>query len=118
MLKQNNVAVIATSSQPQQLEGSKTLACLMEQCATRIYVPDDIAQDYTSEALGLSESDSRALRRMHRNDGEVLLKQGRESIGLRLNLDHAQDVKAIYSNDIKNLIAAGGRFASIPKGNN
>lgn len=115
MLRQHNAMVIATTSNPHQTEGTKTLESLMASCATRIYIPDDLSMDYTSEALGLRETDSTMLRRMQRNMGDLIIRQASESIGLRLNLDHAEDVRAIYAGDIKNLIAAGGKFASIPK---
>ncbi len=52
---------------------------------------------------------------MQRNMGDLLIKQSSETVGARINLDHAEDIRAIYSNDIKNLIAAGGTFASLPK---
>lgn len=115
MLKQNNALVIAGLTQPLQNEGTQTLATVMRCCSTRLYVPDDIVQDYISPALGLGENDSRLLKRMQRNMGDILVKQGPETVGLRFNLDHAEDIKAIYSNDIKNLIAAGGKFATLPK---
>lgn len=115
MLAQNNALLVAMLPNPQQAEGSKTLTTLMQGCATRLYVPDDVTQDYVSPALGLNENDGRMLSRMQRAMGDVLVKQRPETVGLRINLDHAEDVKAIFSNDIKNLIAAGGKFATLPK---
>jgi type IV secretion system protein VirB4 len=115
MLKQNNVMVIFTTRNPQNCEGTKTLQTLMQSCATRLYIPDDIVLDYASETLGLNGSDSRMLMQMQRNVGDVLLKQDNESIALRVNLNDAYDLKAVYANDIKNLVASGGKFASLPK---
>lgn len=114
MLTQNNAALVATLPQPQRAEGSKTLAALLHSCATRLYIPDDIATDYTAGAAGLSEQDNHLMQRMQRNMGDMLVKQASETVGVRINLDHMEDIKAIYGNDVKNLIAAGGRFASLP----
>jgi len=115
MLTQNNVMVIFTTQSPQDRIGTATLATLMKTCATRLYVPDDIAFNYISEPLGLQEHDAKFLRKMERQKGDFLLQQGHESIALAANLEGLDDIRAILGNDIKNLIAAGGRFASIPQ---
>lgn len=115
MLRQNNVMVISTTQNPADCAGSRTLQTLMQSCATRIYVPDDISLTYTSDILGISQHDSNTMRRMNRQKGEFLLKQGNETIGLRVGFEHMDDARAIFSGDIKNLIASGGPFASLPK---
>lgn len=115
MLKQNNVMVICTARQPQDRVNTYTLRTLMQSCATKIYVPDDINMDYTVDALGISSHDSDTMRRMSRQKGDFLLKQGNETIGLRISFEHMDDARAIFSGDIKNLIAAGGPYASLPK---
>ena len=78
-------------------------------------MPDDIAVDYTAQSLGLSEGDVQHLLHMDRQKGHFLLKQNQENIALALSMDEMEDVRAIFANDIKNLIAAGGKFASLPK---
>ena len=115
MLQQNNVMVIFTTRQPSQRSDSHVLHTIMRMCATRIYLPDDIAYEYASEELGLSGRDSRMLLKMDRQKGEFLLKQNRESIGLKVSLDCMDDIFAIFSNNIKNLIAAGGEYAALPE---
>ncbi len=115
MLRQNNVMVIAATRNPQELINTQVLATLTQCCATRLYIPDDITIDYTSQPLRLTKHDSHMLRRMERQKGDFLIRQDNESIGLRANFDHMDDVRAIFAGDIKNLIAAGGRFASLPQ---
>jgi type IV secretion system protein VirB4 len=115
MLKQNNVMLLVTTKSPQEDIGSQTFATLMKSCATRLYLPDDINLNYEAQGVGLTAHDARLLSRMERQRGDFLLKQSKESIALRANFDDMDDVKAIYANDIKNLIAAGGKFASLPQ---
>lgn len=115
MLKQNNVMVICTTKNPSETVGTQTLQTLMQSCATKLYIPDEINLDYTSEALGLSKHDSDTLRRMDRQRVDFLVKQGNETIGLRASFENMYDMRAIFSNDIKNLIAAGGPYASLPE---
>lgn len=115
MLKQNNVMMVFTASRPQDCAGMQTFGTLMQQCATRIYVPDEIEADYEAEHLGLGERDAHLLRRMDRQHGEFLLQQDHESIALRIDVKELDDIYAIFGNDIKNLFAAGGAFASLPK---
>lgn len=115
MLKQNNVMLVCATDTPQNVADTHSLAALMQHCATTLYAPDDLALNYAALGLGLSEHDSRLLRRMDRQKGHLLLKQNHESIGLRIDLSEMDDVRAIFCNDVKNLIAAGGRFAAAPK---
>jgi len=114
MLQQNNVMVVFTTRAPSQRAESNVLSTVMRMCATRIYLPDDIAYEYESPELGLSRRDSRMLLKMDRQKGEFLLKQNRESIGLKVSLEGMDDIYAIFSNNIKNLIAAGGEYAALP----
>ncbi len=114
MLKQNNVMVLSTIHNPQEIENSEILSTLVQSCATRIYLPDDVTLPYASEHAGLTSYDSDMLRRMARQKGDFLLKQQHDSIGLRVNFEHMDDIRAILAGDIKNLIAAGGQFATLP----
>ncbi|MGE0755337.1 MAG: hypothetical protein AB7L92_09305, partial [Alphaproteobacteria bacterium] len=107
MLKQNNVMVVFTTRHPEHRAGTQTQHTLNQCCATKIYVPDDVMLQYASEPLGISKHDSDSLRRMNRQRGDFLLKQGNETIGLRVSFKGMDDARAIFSGDIKNLIAAG-----------
>jgi type IV secretion system protein VirB4 len=115
MLKQSNVMLLATTRHPQDDVASQTFATLMNSCATRLYLPDDINLHYETLGVGLSSHDAKLLSRMERQRGDFLLRQNDESIGLKVNFDDMDEIKAILSNDIKNLIAAGGKFASLPQ---
>ncbi len=115
MLKQNNVLVVSTLHHAQELQDSDVLQTLRRSCATRLYLPDDVTQPYSSEHSGLNDYDADMLRRMHRQKGELLLKQEHDSIGLRVSFEHMDDIRAILAGDIKNLIAAGGQFATLPE---
>ena len=114
MLQQSNVMVVFTTKHPHDMVNTHIFSTIMRSCATHIYLPDDIAVDYTSEKLDLSQQDTKMLLRMDRQNGEFLIKQGSESVGLRVDMTHLDDLQAIFSNNIKNLIAAGGEYASLP----
>ncbi|MDX1975984.1 MAG: hypothetical protein SFT92_09990 [Rickettsiales bacterium] len=116
MLKQNNVMVIFTTQSPRDVLPSYTLTTLMNSCTTKLYIPDDIWQEYQSDVLGLSAHDEQMLQKMDRQKCEFLIKQKDETTALRTHIRHMDDVHAIFSNDIKTLISAGGPFASLPKG--
>jgi type IV secretion system protein VirB4 len=115
MLKQHNAMLLLTVSNPEQHTETHTLKTCMAHTATKLYVPDEINLDYSSESLGLNEHDHTMLSRMSREDGHFLMKQGKETINLVINLYGMYDVRAIMGNDIKNLITAGGPYASLPK---
>lgn len=115
MLKQNNVMVLFSTSSPQDYADTPAMRMLLQHCATKLYVPDEINLDYDEQSVGLSAGDARMLKRMERSSGDFLFKQSTESIGLRIHLDELPDLKSIMANDIKTLITAGGKFASLPK---
>jgi type IV secretion system protein VirB4 len=115
MLKQNNVMVIFTFRRPQDAPQRYTFPTIMQQCATHLYIPDDISLPYEDFGLEINDHDASMLRNMQRQKGELLVKQRGESIGLRMHLEGMDDIAAILSNDIKNLVAAGGPFAAIPE---
>lgn len=114
MLQQSNVMVLFTTKSPASCIGTHTLETVMKCCATRMYVPDDIGIDYESQELKLNAHDARMLHKMDRQKGDFLVRQNEEAIGLRASLEGLDDLFAIYSNNIKNLIAAGGEFANLP----
>lgn len=115
ILKQNNAMLLCTASRPETCTGKHTFKTLSEGCATHLYVPDDVALDYAQTLPLLSERDSRFLSKMDRQRGDFLLKQNHESIALCVNLDDMDDIRSILANDVKTLIAAGGKFASLPE---
>ncbi len=115
MLRQKNVMVIFTTSQVSNCGETATLAAVTAQVSTRIYVPDEMPVPYQSKGLGLNEKDSFMLSNMNRQKGDFLLKQNGESIALNVFLKEAEDVLAIFSNDVKALISARGRFSGLPK---
>lgn len=115
MLKQNNIMMFFSTNAPQDYVGTNTMRVLLQQCATKLYVPDEVNIDYEEQSVGLSAADAKMLKRMERGSGDFLFKQSSESIGLQINLDDLADTKSILANDIKTLITAGGKFASLPK---
>jgi len=112
MLTQHNALLLLTVTNPQQYSQTHTLKLMIEQTATRLYVPDEIQQDYTDSMLGLSEQDNHLLNRMRRETGQFLMKQQHDVVGLNLNPTTMPDIRAILAGDIKHLIAAGGAFAA------
>lgn len=115
MLRQNNVVVFSRVRATPEAMVAQTLHTLAQISATRIIVPDDVSQDYTSELLGITPTQSRMLKRMDRQKGEFLLRKAHDTIGLRINLEGMDDVHSILAGDIKNLIAAGGLYSSLPE---
>jgi hypothetical protein len=87
----------------------------LAQTATQIYIPDEMPVPYQSKGLSLNEKDAFMLSSMSRQKGDFLLKQNGESIVLNVSFKEAEDVLAIFSNDVKALISARGRFAGLPK---
>jgi hypothetical protein len=55
------------------------------------------------------------LRKMDRESGDMFFRQASETVALRLALDELGEIKPIFANDVKNLITAGGKFASLPR---
>lgn len=115
MLKQNNAMIIFMTRTPEAVADKYTFPIIMQNSATKIFVPDDIQLPYASLLPGLSAYDTKILTKMNRQRGDFLIKQRDETIGLSVDLAGMEDVKSIFANDIKTLIAAGGKFASIPK---
>jgi len=115
MLRQKNVMVIFTTSQISNCSDTLTLATVLSQTATQIYIPDEMPVPYQSKGLSLNEKDAFMLSGMSRQKGDFLLKQNGESIVLNVFFKEAEDVLAIFANDVKALISARGRFAGLPK---
>jgi type IV secretion system protein VirB4 len=115
MLSQHNAMLLFTQSSPQAHADTQAMRTVLEHAASRLYLPDDISHDYAAYRLGLGGQDARLLSRMQRGNGEFLLKQAGESIALSAGLDTMGEIKAIFAGDIKNLITAGGKYATLPR---
>ena len=110
MLQQNNAILIFTTSKPFQFVKNPLAAIILKQCASHLFLPDDIRHQYASDELGLSEYESEQLVRMNRQKGDFLLKQHHETIALRAYLKELDEYHSIFANDIKTLAAAMGKF--------
>lgn len=116
MLKENNAIVIFAEHYTPTLAASEVMATLTQNCASLVIVPDDIKQDYARIAPQLlTQGDENLLWHMNRMSGDILLKQKKETVALRINMNGMEDIASIFSNDIKTLVAAGGPFAAIPE---
>ena len=115
MLRERNVMVFFTTGQPTHCKETATFAAISSCCATQIYIPDELPVAYVDQEIGLNEHDTVELLHMHRQRGDFLLKQKNESTALRVFLGDAEDVRAIFTNDIKEIALARGRFAGLPK---
>jgi len=116
MLKENNAMVVFCMRFSETLAQSQTTTALLESCTTRIIVPDDLRLNYASLFPALiTQDDQDLLWDMERMQGDILLKQDEEVVALRINLDHMADVAAIFNNDIKTLMSAGGAFFNQPR---
>lgn len=115
MLTQNNALLFATAQKPETCTTKSVFAPLAAKSATHICMPDDVTPDYMELIPTLTEHDNRLMTKMERGRGDFLVKQEKESIALRVNLNDMEAIRAIFGNDVKTLIAAGGPFASLPK---
>lgn len=115
MLRERGVMVMLTSSSPAKCPETSIFKTVMDSCATHIYIPDEVPLDYPAQNIGLNNHDALMMLYMERQKGDLLLKQNGESIGLKISLQDAEDALAIFTNDIKSLGAAHGRFASLPE---
>lgn len=115
MLKENNTMMILCMHYSEAVAKSSVIGTLLESCSSKVIVPDDISREYrASFPTLLSDNDQDLLCSMSRMQGDILIKQTSETVAVRINLDSQPDISAIFHNDIKTLISAGGVFASIP----
>lgn len=115
MLRERNVMVMFTTSHPTQCRETATLATINTCCASKIYLPDELPLAYHEQDIGLNEDDTLELLHMHRQRGDFLLKQKEESVSLRLSLKDEEDITAIFTNDIKAISLARGKFTGLPE---
>ncbi len=115
MLKESNAMMIFSMHLSESLTANPVMDILSHGCASTVIVPDDLDIDYARLLPTLvTINDQDLLWQMKRMHGDVLLKQGESTVALRINLDSMPDVAAIFSNDVKTLISAGGSFAGLP----
>lgn len=116
MLKENNAIVIFCVRYTETLPTNPITETLLAACASKIILPDDLRLDYAALFPNLiNANDQDLLLSMDRMRGDIMLKQGEETVALRIDLDIMPDVKAIFDNDIKTLMSAGGPFAGLSK---
>jgi type IV secretion system protein VirB4 len=115
MLRERNVMVLFTTSNPKKIIGTSILPTIMASSATKIYVPDEMPLEYPSQELEINNQDAFLLLDMNRPKGDFLVKQRGESISLQMSLLDAEDATTIFCNDIKALSSAHGRFAAVPQ---
>lgn len=116
MLKENNAMMISCVRWSPSLASHPVTGILLEECASIIVSPDDVPVEYASVMPALfSPDDQDLLGTMDRMQGDTLLKQGPETVALRINLESMPDVAAIFHNDIKTLMSVGGPFSSLPQ---
>jgi len=80
MLRQKNTMVIFVTRHFEDYAESHLTRQILEQTATKIFVPDDIATDYFREVTGLTEREAKLLVRMERQKGHFLVKHGAEVV--------------------------------------
>ncbi|NBO18029.1 MAG: hypothetical protein EBV03_02165 [Proteobacteria bacterium] len=108
MLQENNAMIIFQTSRPLKAMETQVYETIFNSCATFLYLPDDVAHDYTQMPSGLNEYEGRKLVRMDRQKGDFMLRQNNEIIALRAELKDMDELYSIFANDRKNLAAALG----------
>lgn len=106
MLQENNAMVIFTTGKPGKAVQSSVFQTVMQHCATQLFLPDDVRQEYEQMGIGISEYDARRLLRMDRQRGNFLVKQNNETIALTADFKAMDELYAVFANDRKNLAAA------------
>ena len=105
VLRENNAMIIFTSSKPIKSISLPMFAPIMQRCATHVFLPDDVRQDYEGMGIDISAYDAKRLVRMDRQKGHFLVKQANETIALRADFKFLDDMYAVFANDRKNLAA-------------
>ncbi len=97
MLREQQVVAVFHTRNVEDLTRYPVTPVILQQVATTFYVPDDIDADYLADTVGLPASQHRTLLGMLRQQGEFLLRHGRDFIPSRLHLEaplHVLDVLA------------------------
>jgi type IV secretion system protein VirB4 len=116
MLKENNAMMIFCVRYSDSLQGNPVIDTLLQSCASHVVSPDDLNLEYAQIFPSLLDAnDQDLLWKMSRMQGDMMLKQGDDTVALRTNLDSMPDVAAIFDNDIKTLMSAGGPHSALPK---
>jgi len=116
MLKENNAMAVFMVRYSEALPNSPITETLLKSCATKIISPDDLNIEYATLFPALiTPSEQDMLWSTARMQGDIMVKQGAETVALHINLDSMPDVSAIFTNDIKTLMSAGGAFSALPK---
>jgi len=116
MLRENNTLLLFTSSRPFNFVKTPIAEIILKNCASHIFIPDDVRQDYALPEFALTDYNSEQMVKMDRQKGDFLLKQGNEIIGLSANLKELDEYHSVFANDIKTLAAAVGKFSNDASG--
>lgn len=108
MMQENNAMMIFHTSKPLKAMETEIYETIFKGCGAYLYLPDDVAHDYTQMPTGLNEYDGRRLVKMDRQKGDFMLRQNNETIALRAELKELDELYSIFANDRKNLAAALG----------
>ncbi len=109
MLKEHNALVIFATEKPMNALDAQTFDIVMRNCATHLYVPGELENDYSTPRLGLNEDGISLLSRMDRRKGDFLVRQGGDNIALRADTA-TLPLYAVLSGDSKSL--TGGATTS------
>lgn len=111
MMNQNNAMAIFYTRRVDEYVDRHMTQLVLETCATRLYIPDDVGADYFGEILNITPYEAKRLARMDRQKGGFLIKHASDSIFAMMDLDAIMDVRSILANDSKTLANTGGPFA-------
>lgn len=115
MLQQNNVMMVFTTTKPSNCIHTPIFNVIMKNCATHLFLPDDIGHFYNIPEFDLDEIMSKRLNKMDRQKGDFMMRQNNEYISLRANVKELDDIHAVFNNDIKTLAAALGKYSATKK---
>jgi type IV secretion system protein VirB4 len=97
MLREKNAIAVLATEEVEDIQSSPLNAEIMKEVATQIYLPDETADETYAASFGLNEREITYLTVMNTDDRHFLLKRGKSSIVIELNLSGMKDIIAVLS---------------------
>lgn len=99
MLSSQNVVVVATTRRLEEVKDAHITSTLIEQAATRLFMPDDIPAQYLPELTGLDAPSLKNLQAMQRQKGHFLIKHGAETVSCSFDPQPLGAARAVLAGD-------------------
>ncbi len=97
--RENALAILATES-VEHAEQSRISATILQQVATRIYLPNPKAGEAYMQIFGLSEREYRLVRRIRKDLRHFLLKHDQDAVIAQLDLSGMDDILCVLASTV------------------